>query len=167
MMQRIPISVGAGGTISLTPGGQNVLVQHVIEDFLPYWVRGARILHVGDTGDKSAFVDHDGLAEIGATFDPHGKFPDVVAIDTERGWLILIEAVTSHGPVDPKRVEELRQVFRSSTLPLVFVTAFLSREAFAKSAPEIAWETELWCAENPTHLLHFDGDRYLGPYEAT
>ncbi len=164
-MQRIPITITPGTRLTLTPGGQNVLVRHIVEEFLPLWVRGAKVLHIGDTGDKSAFVDADGLAEIGVTFNPHGKFPDVVAVDTERGWLVLIEAVTSHGPVDPKRREELKIVFRGSTLPHVFVTAFLSRRAFAKYAEEIAWETEVWCADNPTHLTHFNGERFLGPYE--
>lgn len=163
-MRRIPIVVG-NRKLTLTPGGQNVLVRHIVDDFLPRWVHGAKVLHVGDTGDKSAFVDEDGLRSAGIVFDEHGKFPDVVAIDTERDWLVLIEAVTSHGPVDPKRKEELRRVCRQAKLPLVFVTAFLSREAFAKYAHLIAWETEVWVASDPTHLTHFNGPRYLGPYQ--
>lgn len=140
-------------------------MRHIIEEFLPTWVHGAKMVHVGDTGNKSAFVDVDSLAELGLGFDPHGKFPDVGAIDTERQWLVLIEAVTSHGPVDPKRREELRVVFRDSKLPPVFVTAFLSRKVLAQYIESIAWETEVWWADHPTHLMHFNGERFLGPYD--
>ncbi|MFS2517149.1 MULTISPECIES: BsuBI/PstI family type II restriction endonuclease [Parabacteroides] len=28
---------------------------------------------------------------------------------------------------------------------------------------DIAWETEVWIAENPGHMIHFNGDRFIGP----
>lgn len=96
--------------------------------------------------------------------DGHGKMPDVVVHHVERGWLVLVEAVTSHGPMNPKRVVELRELFASSTAGLVLVTAFEDRATFARYLPDIAWETEVWIAEAPTHLVHFNGERFLGPY---
>jgi hypothetical protein len=30
---------------------------------------------------------------------------------------------------------------------------------------EIAWETEVWVADAPSHLIHFNGERFLGPYD--
>jgi hypothetical protein len=95
--------------------------------------------------------------------DRHGKMPDAVVHHAARGWLLLIEAVTSHGPVNPKRHFELKQLFAASTAPLVFVTAFLTRKAMAKYLNEISWETEVWCADSPTHMIHFNGERFLGP----
>ena len=82
------------------------------------------------------------------------------------GWLVLIEAVTSHGPVDGKRRGELARLFGESSAPLVYVTTFLNRQAMMRYLPEIAWETEVWCASDPTHLIHFNGERYLGPYQS-
>jgi hypothetical protein len=90
--------------------------------------------------------------------------PDVVVHLPERNWLVLIEAVTSHGPVNPKRHNELKELFGGSTAGLVFVTAFLTRHEMARHLPEIAWETEVWVAEAPDHLVHFNGERFLGPY---
>lgn len=29
---------------------------------------------------------------------------------------------------------------------------------------DISWETHVWLAENPTHLMHFDREKFLGPY---
>ena len=97
--------------------------------------------------------------------EEHGKMPDVVVHHTEKNWLVLIEAVTSHGPVNPKRRHELKELFSKSTAGLVFVTAFLDRRAMLKYLNDISWETEVWVADSPTHLIHFNGERFLGPYE--
>ena len=121
--------------------------------------------YIGDTGEKFAHIDRDTLATLGVRTEEHGKMPDVIVYYGEKGWLVLIEAVTSHGPVDPKRREELRTLFAGSTAPLVFVTAFLSRQAMVRYLGEIAWETEVWVAEAPGHMIHFNGERFLGPYE--
>lgn len=101
---------------------------------------------------------------LGVIVDEHGKMPDVVVYFAAKDWLVLIEAVTSHGPVNAKRHRELHQLFRSARVGLVFVTAFLDRRAMAKYLGEIAWETEVWAADAPTHLIHFNGERFLGPY---
>ncbi len=29
---------------------------------------------------------------------------------------------------------------------------------------QIAWESEVWIAEEPMHMIHFNGERFLGPY---
>lgn len=98
------------------------------------------------------------------TTDPHGKMPDVVVHYPQKDWLVLIEAVTSHGPVSPKRHNELKELFRNSKAGLVFVTTFLTRKEMVKYLGEIAWETEVWVAEAPTHMIHFNGERFLGPH---
>ena len=91
--------------------------------------------------------------------------PDVVIHHEAKGWLLLVEAVTSHGPVDAKRRNELARLFRDVQVGLVYVTAFLSRSDMAKYVGEISWETEVWVADSETHLIHFNGERFLGPHE--
>ena len=78
-----------------------------------------------------------------------------------------MESVTSHGPVDGKRHAELAQLFAESTAGLVFVTAFPDRVVMSQYVGEIAWETEVWVADAPSHLIHFNGVRFLGPYDAS
>ncbi len=90
--------------------------------------------------------------------------PDLVVHLPDRNWLVLIEAASSHGPVDAKRHGELNSLFAKSTAGLVFVSAFPDRKAMRKYLHLIAWETEVWCAEDSTHLIHFNGERFLGPY---
>lgn len=70
----------------------------------------------------------------------------------------------NHGPVDGKRHEELMKLFATATAGLVYVTAFPSRGIMARYVSEIAWETEVWVADAPSHLIHFNGIRFLGPY---
>jgi type II restriction enzyme len=163
-MRSIPLTLSRGKTIQLSPGGQNVLIQKIIEQFCPRFTPGAKPIYVGDTGKKWAFFDKEHLKSIGVSVEEHGKMPDLVIHFTEKNWLVLIEAVTSHGPIGPKRMAELKELFAASTAGLVFVTAFLDRHALMKYIHDIAWETEVWVAEAPDHMIHFNGERFLGPY---
>ncbi len=164
-MHRIPVTLLNGKEIKLSPGGQNILVKKIIDDFCPLFTPGGRVIYVGDTEMKWAYLDSDALTILGIKIEEHGKMPDVVVHHVEKNWLVLIEAVTSHGPVNPKRRQELKELFSGSKAGLVYVTAFLDRKAMMKYIDEISWETEVWLAETPTHLIHFNGERFLGPYE--
>lgn len=166
-LHMVPVQVPGGGELRLTPGVHSELIRDVVESFGPRFVHGARLLYAGDTGAKHGLHDRDYLADLGVTTDEHGKMPDVILYDEGRDWLLLIEAVTSHGPVDPKRHGELEALFKQAKPGLVYVTAFPNRSLMARYVGEIAWETEVWCASDPTHLVHFNGIRFLGPYDST
>lgn len=164
-MRRIPVNLLNGQEIRLSPGGQNVLVKNIIDVFCPLFTPGGRVIYVGDTETKWAYLDSTALKELGINIEEHGKMPDVVVHHVEKNWLVLIEAVTSHGPVNPKRRQELKKLFAGSKAGIVYVTAFLDRRTMMKHLDEISWETEVWIAETPTHLIHFNGERFLGPYK--
>lgn len=169
-MARIPISTAPGRTVLLSPGGQNVLVEKIVAEltprFTPRFTPGGKLLYVGDTDEKFAFFDPDGLATLNLTIEAHGKMPDVIVHHTAKDWLVLIEAVTSHGPIDPKRRNELLKLFSGSSAGLVFVTAFLTRKAMVEYLNEISWETEVWMDESSSHMIHFNGEKFLGPYSS-
>lgn len=164
-LNRIPLKLSQNETILLTPGSHSELIKAIIEDFGSKFVLGGILIYVGDTGNKWGYFDQETLAKLGIEIDTHGKMPDVVIYYPDKNWLILIEAVTSHGPVDGKRHEELKSLFSNSLAGLVFVTAFPNRSLMARYLSEIAWETEVWTADAPTHLIHFNGVRFLGPYD--
>lgn len=159
---RIPVTAAPGKNLTLSPGGQNSLVKQIVEEFLPRFAPGALALYVGDTGNKFSFFDAESLASLGVEIEPHGKIPDLIVYDASRNRLLLIEAVTSHGPVDQKRKDELDGLFGNSTAELIFVTAFMDRKTMARYLGQIAWETEVWAAESPDHMIHFNGERFLG-----
>ncbi len=163
-MARLPVTVAPGKAIKLSPGGQNDLVKLVIDEFCPRFTPGGEVIYVGDTDDKWAYFDREALEALGVKVDEHGKMPDVVIHFTKLGWLVLVEAVTSHGPVNPKRRAELAKLFKDSTAGMVFVTAFADRHAMTKYLGDISWETEVWVADAPSHMIHFNGERFLGPY---
>lgn len=165
-LNRLPVTLPSGQELTLSAGGQNVLIVKIIEDFCPNFTPGGRVLYIGDADEKWAVFDKDGLSDLGVSFDAHGKMPDVVVYQPKKNWLILIEAVTSHGPVSPKRREELKRLFADASAGLVFVTAFPDRKTMVRYLGEIAWETEVWIADSPEHLIHFNGERFLGPYES-
>lgn len=163
-MNRIPLRLPNGEEFTLSPGGQSPVVRAVVEQFCERFTPGASPLYVGDTEEKWAYFAKDRLASMGVVLDSHGKMPDVAIYWEERNWLVLVEAVTSHGPMSRKRVAELRKLFEGCTAWPVFVTALPDFATFAKYAARIAWETDAWIVENPDHMIHFNGERFLGPY---
>jgi len=164
---RIPVKIAPRKKISLSPGEHSELIRAVIEDFAPRFAPGSMLIYAGDTGGKWGYFDAPLLSKLGVVLDSHGKMPDVVFYYTERNWLLLVESVTSHGPVDGKRHAELAKLFAGSNAGLVYVTAFPNRAIMSRYLGEVAWETEVWVADAPSHLIHFNGVRFLGPYSAS
>ncbi|MCQ9327574.1 BsuBI/PstI family type II restriction endonuclease [Neisseria dentiae] len=163
-MAMIPLTLPDGANIRLSAGAHSQLIKDIIEQFGARYVPGGKLVYVGDTGDKFGFFDEVFLKSLGVCLDNHGKLPDVILYNQERNWLFLIESVTSHGPVDHKRYSELTILFGKCTAGLVFVSAFPDSRTYAKYSSVIAWETECWIADAPTHMIHFNGSRFLGPY---
>src|SRR5690606_22610198 len=139
---RVPVQIAPGHSVELGPGDHSQLIRAVIEDFAPRFAPGSSLVYVGDTDEKWSFCDEPLLAQLGLSVNPHGKMPDVMLYFGARNWLLLVEAVTSHGPVDGKRHQELSTLFAGSSAGLVFVTAFPGRALFGRYLSEIAWETE-------------------------
>ncbi|MDD5466946.1 MAG: BsuBI/PstI family type II restriction endonuclease [Anaerolineales bacterium] len=162
---RIPVEIAPGKRITLSPGEHSELIKAIIEDFAPRFAPGSMLVYTGDTGDKWGYFDAALLARLGVNVDIHGKMPDVVIYYVKKNWLLLVESVTSHGPVDGKRHAELTELFEGSSAGLIYVTAFPNRSTMGRYISEIAWETEVWVADAPSHLIHFNGERFLGPYD--
>ncbi len=163
-MEMVPVVIAQGREVRLSPGAHSELIRAIWEQFGPRFVPGGILAYAGDAGDKRGYFDQELLANLGVRVDDHGKMPDAVIYYPDKDWLILAEAVTSHGPVDPKRHQELIQLFKDSRPGLVFVSAFPEQRTFSKYVEMISWETEVWIADHPSHLIHFNGARFLGPY---
>ena len=164
-LHRVPLMLADGTAISLSAGAHNKLQAAIVRDFGPRFAPGARVLYLGDTADKHVVIDTKGLADVGVTLTEHDKLPDVVLFQPDKDWVFLVEAVTSHGPVSPKRHKELEVTFAKCVADRVYVTAFPDAASFRKYAAEIAWETEVWLADSPDHMIHFNGDKFLGPHK--
>ena len=166
-MHRIPVKIKEGMEITLSPGDHSELIREIIEEFAPRFIPGGELVYVGETGAKWSLFDEPLLQSLGVEVGLHGKMPDVVIYYREKNWIVLVEAVSSGGPVDGTRRAELSELFKTCTAGIVYVTAFPDRgEIMRKFLSAVAWETEVWCASDPTHLIHFNGIRFLGPYES-
>ena len=163
-MDTIPVTLPDGIELQLTAGGQNNLVKSIIEEFAARFVPGGHVIYIGDADPSGRYLDSEYLSGLGVVVEEAGPMPDVAIHHVEKDWLVIIEAVTSHGPVNPLRRNQLKELFKDCSSGLVYVTAFLNRSEMRRFLTEIAWETEVWVADSPTHLIHFDGERFLGPY---
>lgn len=163
-LARVPVTLPDGTQVALSPGGQNPLIKAIIERFCPAFAPGGVVLYIGDTENKFVHLEAAGLDALGVTLDSAAKIPDVIVHYRLKNWLLLIEAVTSAGPVDGKRRKELKELFAGCRAGLVFVTAFENRRTMQTFLSQIAWESEVWIAEDADHMIHFNGERFLGPY---
>ncbi len=160
---KVKLCLESGETYFLSPGKHNELQASIIEEFGPRFVPGGTLIYLGDTARKTVVLEESVFEELNIPAPSHEKLPDVIIYDRERNWLFLVEAVTSHGPISPKRHLELEEILQNSSAGRVYVTAFPDLTTFKNFLTNIAWETEVWIAEIPDHLIHFNGDRLMNP----
>lgn len=162
-LEKIPVKLPGDKFLELSLGEHNVLQKAIIEEFLPRFGSDCEVLYIGDTSNKMLHMEIVKLQELNFFELAHDELPDIIAYSKKKNWLYLIEAVHSSGPMSETRLLELKRMLKDCTAELIFVTSFLKRADFRKWTMEIAWETEVWIADNPDHLIHFNGHKFLGP----
>jgi len=159
----VPLVLPSGEHLALTPGKHNELQAAIINEFAPRFAAGGKVLYLGDAADKTLHLQGEELAALGVPITRNDKLPDVVIYLPAKNWLLLVEAVTSSGPVSSGRRQDLEKLLANSSVDRVYVTAFPDFTEFKRHVHDIAWETEVWIAENPDHLIHYNGEKFLGP----
>lgn len=161
-MTMMPVNIN-GESFKFSAGEHNELQKAIIEQFAPRFAPNSECLYVGDTIEKDLVKNVEKLKELGFEITLHDKMPDVVLYREDKNWIYFVESVTSVGPMDPKRILEITEMTKDVTAGKIFVTAFLDFKTYKKFAEELAWETEAWIAEMPEHMIHLNGDRFMGP----
>ena len=161
-MLKIPIVINEE-LYNFSPGKHNELQKAILEEFVPRFAFNAECIYVGDTIKKDLVKNVERLRELGFSITLHDKMPDVILYAKEKNWLYFIEAVTSVGPIDPKRIVEIKDMTKDVVAGKIFITAFLDFKTFKKFSEILAWETEVWIADMPDHMIHLNGDKFLGP----
>lgn len=161
-MQKIPILIN-GNEFSLSLGNHNELQKAILEEFAPRFAPVSKCLYIGDTQKKDLYKDDETLRKLGFQITVHEKMPDIVIYKEDKEWIYFIEAVTSVGPMDTKRIMEINTMTQNVKAGKIFVTAFLDMDTYKKFVSRIAWETEVWIASMPDHLIHMNGNKFLGP----
>lgn len=161
-IKKMPVKIN-GADYSFGPGKHNQLQKAIIEEFAPRFASNSECLYVGDTTDKDLVKDETKLQKLGFEITVHDKMPDVVLYREDKHWLYFIEAVTSVGPMDGKRLVELKAMTRNVSAGIIYVTAFLDFKTFKSFSDKLAWDTEVWIADMPDHMIHLNGDKFIGP----
>ena len=161
-MTMMPVNIN-GESFKFSTGKHNELQKAIIEEFAPRFAPNSECLYVGDTIEKDLVKNVEKLKKLGFEITLHDKMPDVVLYREDKDWIYFVESVTSVGPMDPKRILEIEEMTKDVTAGKIFVTAFLDFKTYKKFAEELAWETEVWIAEMPEHMIHLNGDRFMGP----
>lgn len=164
-MNMVSVKIKKNHMIQISPGKHSELIRDIIEQLAPRFLPKSTLIYVGDTGEKWGYYDQELAGNLLFNVQEHGKMPDVILYVEDKKWLVLIEAVTSHGPVDSKRYIELEELFSNVSADKVYISAFPDKKTFTHYVQDIAWETEAWIADNPTHMIHFNGDKFLGPHK--
>lgn len=161
-MTMMPVKIN-GDDFNFSVGKHNELQKAIIEEFAPRFAPNSECLYVGDTIEKDLVKNTDKLSKLGFEITLHDKMPDVVLYREDKNWIYFVESVTSVGPMDPKRILEIEDLTRNVKAGKIFVTAFLDFKTYKKFAEDLAWETEVWIAEMPEHMIHLNGDKFMGP----
>ena len=161
-MQKYPVLIN-GNEFSLSTGDHNKLQKAIIEEFAPRFAPNSECLYIGDTEKKDLYKDDKKLQYLGFQITVHEKMPDVILYRKDKKWIYFIEAVTSVGPMDSKRIMEINDMTQNVKAGKIFITAFLNMDTYKKFISKIAWETEIWISSMPDHLIHMNGDKFLGP----
>lgn len=159
---KMPVQIN-GEEFTFSPSKHNQLQKAIIEEFAPRFAPNSECLYVGDTTAKDLVKNIAKLQALGFTITLHDKMPDVVLYSEEKNWLYFVESVTSVGPMDPKRIKEIDDLTANVTAGKIYVTAFLDFKTFKRFSESLAWETEVWIADMPDHMIHLNGDKFLGP----
>jgi type II restriction enzyme len=160
----VAVTLPNGTLLKLSPGPHNSLQKAIVEEFIPRFLPGSEVLYVGDTTKKTLVLETARLKELGFFELAHDTLPDVVAYDAKRNWLALIEAVHSSNPISQLRHLNLERMTKDCRAPRIYISAFENRASLRKWLLDISWETEVWLAATPDHLIHFNGDKFLGPH---
>ena len=161
-LKMIPVIIN-GESFSFSTGFHNLLQKAIVEEFAPRFAPNSECLYVGDTIEKDMVKREEKLRKLGFEITLHDKMPDVVLYAAEKNWLFFIEAVTSVGPMEPKRIKEIEEMTQDVKAGKIYITAFLDFKTFKKFSESLAWETEVWIADMPDHMIHLNGDKFLGP----
>lgn len=161
-MTKMPVRIN-DLNFTFSVGKHNELQKAIIEEFAPRFAPNSECLYVGDTIEKDLVKNVEKLQELGFQITLHDKMPDVVLYCEDKNWIYFVEAVTSVGPMNPKRIKEILDMTKNVKSGKIFVTAFLDFKTYKKFSESLAWETEVWISDMPNHMIHLNGDRFMGP----
>ena len=140
---------------------QHPVFQAVLGKFRRRFAPGSEVLWVSEQRSRLVRLGHSrrNLLELPL---PEGiDLPNIVLLQRKLSRMFLVEVIGAGGLLNSTRCAELRRGLRGFRLKLVFITASASRSELRDRLHEIAWQTHVWIANEPNHIIHFDCKPHL------
>lgn len=163
-MQRVQIQSTNGNPIRI---GRSVswLSRAVIAEFGSLWTPGGRLVHLTDKTGRNIYHDESWFRQHCDVFEPSPKLPDVAIYDRRKKLLMLITTVVKPCLIDSEQHDTLQRMLQNCRVRPLFVFAFRSRKDMTSLLDRFYWPSIAWAAEEPEHLIHFNGERFLMPHD--
>ena len=154
----MPLRLTSGVPFAFTAPGwgrHNSLIVDTIELFGPRYAPNSFIIFLQDTLNNIAIYEQSWLAPLGLSITAWTQLPDILLYHETARMLFFLELVTLHGPISQKRKLELEELCRESNLSRTYISVFFSRDDFRPYATHIAWDTMIWLAQIPDHVIYY------------
>lgn len=128
----------------------------ITRDFVSHFTPDVNLLYLQDGARQTLIFEKEMFARIGVPLADFRGLPDIILFNKRKNRLFLIEAITgaSSKPISSSRHLALKELFGNSTAHRIYVNAFLDFYTYIKFVDELAWGTEVWIAEAPSHMIH-------------
>lgn len=156
----IPVRISSGQVFYLGPGEHNLLEKSVVEVFGHAFLNEPQVVYLGETSPRKGYQNRTLMRRLNLPIDTAASLPDVILFSETDLHLVIIEVVTSSGPVNSIRLEQLQKFTkgpRKLGIKTTYVSAFPSRAVFRKFVEDIAWGSSVWIENEPNNIVHFEG----------
>lgn len=153
------IEIGDKKTFSLSPGAHSLLEKSIVEIFGHAFLRDPQVVYLGDANPKRSYQNRIVMRRLNFPINIALPLPDVILFSAEESRLVIVEAVSTSGPVNSIRLEQLQKFTkgpRKLGYRISYISAFPSRSIFRKFVEEIAWGSSVWIENEPHNIVHFE-----------
>ncbi len=159
-----PLQLADGRACLLIPGKHSALQIAIVEKFGPRFAIGATVLYLSDILARATIYEKDRLGQLGIVTSTLNELSDIILYSEAKHRLYLIEVGISHRAITRRRRQALEQPMKECSATRIYISAFLNHAEFGRYCHLIAWESHVWLADIPEHMIHYDGEQYIIPH---
>ena len=157
--KEVVVQINDKQTFTLSPGEHNLLEKSVVEIFVHAFLSKPQIVYLGDTAPRRGYQNRTLMRKLNLPIDTATSLPDVILFSEPEQNLVIVEVVTSSGPVNSIRLKQLQKLTLEPNKlgnRTSYITAFPSRAIFRRFVEEIAWGSSVWIENEPNNIVHFE-----------
>jgi len=155
----VSVKIAQEQSFSLSPGDHSLLEKAVVEVFGEAFLRDPQVVYLGDANPKKSYQNRSLMRKLNFPINIALSLPDVILFSAAETHLVIVEAVSTSGPVNSIRLEQLQKFTRAPRklgYRISYISAFSSRAVFRKFVEHIAWGSSVWIENEPNNIVHFE-----------